>query len=322
MNPYTIPAIQCRTMSTEARQQSIWHEGEIEVQQRSGVRAAAEELTGMYRHEVQPAMVGFLAQQRFAVLTTVDADGRTWASLVAGAPGMIAVPDLRAIRLDAKLIETALPTDHVKHNFNLGMLVIDFVRRIRVRINGEAGVEPDGSILIGIRQTYGNCSQYIQRRTVISPESLWRAVAPDGQFSNHLNASHRDLISRSDTFFLGSVHPESGADASHRGGLPGFVEVVNDQRLSFPDYSGNNMFNTLGNIAVNPSVGLLFFDFESGRTLQLSGRAMVDWDPVRAAKYKGAHRVTDVDIEAVKDTPSATSLRYRFETYSPFLTQE
>ena len=309
------------TMSTDARQQSIWHEGEIQVQQRAGVRQAAEELTGMYRHEVQPAMVGFLAQQRFAVITTVNANGRTWASLVAGAPGMIAVPDLRVIRLDARLIETALPVEHLEHNSKLGMLVIDFVRRIRVRINGEAGVEPDGSIVIGIRQTYGNCSQYIQRRTVIAEPDANRDVRAT-QASETLTPSQCDLISRSDTFFLGSVHPTSGADASHRGGLAGFVEVVNDRRISFPDFSGNNMFNTLGNIAVNPSVGLLFFDFESGRTLQLTGRATVDWDSVRAAKYKAAHRVIDVDIEAVKDTPGATSLRYRFEAYSPFLTQE
>jgi predicted pyridoxine 5'-phosphate oxidase superfamily flavin-nucleotide-binding protein len=307
-------------MATGTRAGSPWHEGEILVQERAGVRQAAEELTGMYRGEVQPGMIGFLAQQRFAVITTIDKQDRVWTSLVTGEPGMLAVPDLQTIRLDAALIETQLPTEHLLTNSKLGMLVIDLARRIRVRINGEAGVEPDGSILLSIKQTYGNCAQYIQRRTVVAPASKWHEV--DSIAGERLTASERDLIARSDTFFLGSVHPESGTDASHRGGLPGFVQIVSDQRISFPDYSGNNMFNTLGNIAVNPSVGLLFFDFESGRTLQLSGRASVDWDPVRAKQFKGAHRVIDIDISAVREIPEATSLRFRFEAYSPFLTQE
>jgi hypothetical protein len=308
-------------MSSDPRRQpSIWHEGEIEVQRHAGVRDQAEELTGMYRREVQPAMVGFLAQQRLAAITTVDGQGRTWSSLVAGEPGMLQVPDLRVVRLFAPAIETALPTDHLKTNPLLGMLVMDFSRRIRVRINGVTDLEPDGSVLIGIRQTYGNCSQYIQRRTVVASAAQPRTSAH--LTSTELSPPQQEMIRHADTFFLGSVHPESGADSSHRGGLSGFVEVVSDKRISFPDYSGNNMFNTLGNIAVNPSAGLMFFDFESGRELQLTGRATVDWDPQRAKSYKGAKRVIDIDIAEVKETPEATSLRYHFEAYSPFLTQE
>ncbi|HWR14044.1 MAG TPA: pyridoxamine 5'-phosphate oxidase family protein [Terriglobales bacterium] len=296
-----------------------WHEGEVEVQTRAGVREAAEELTGMYQRYVQPGMVGFLAQQRFAVLATKDAQGRVWASVVAGAPGMIQVPDLRVIRLDAKLVETRLPVEDVKGNPQAGMLVIDLGRRIRVRINGRAGVEPDGSVVIGIDQTYGNCSQYIQRRTVVREAG---GGGGEARLSAKLGTEQVAMIAKADTFFIASAHPESGADASHRGGLPGFVKVESETRVIFPDYSGNNMFNTLGNVAVNPSVGLAFFDFETGTTLQLSGRATVDWESERVKQFKGARRVIDVEVEAVKETPEATSLRYRFEAYSPFLTQE
>ena len=301
-------------------QMSIWHEGEIAVQARAGVRDEAEELTGMYRGAVEPGMVGFLAQQRFAAVTTADLSGRTWIASVAGEPRMIDVPDPRIVRLNALLIETKLPTEDVRTNPKIGMLVVDFARRIRVRINGDAGVQPDGSIVIGIRQLYGNCSQYIQRRTVIAPAQarLDASVAT----SQELTASQQELIAKSDTFFLGSVHPASGADASHRGGLPGFVHVDSPTHLSFPDYSGNKMFNTLGNVEVNPSVGLLFFDFESGRSLQLTALASVDWSESRAQQFKGAQRVIDVEIAEVREAPEATALRYRFEAYSPFLTQE
>ena len=84
------------------------------------------------------------------------------------------------------------------------------------------------------------------------------------------------MIESADTFFLGTTHPDSGNDASHRGGPPGFVRVTGDG-LWWPDYPGNNMFNSFGNLAVDPTAALLFVDFGTGRTLQLSGTATVDW---------------------------------------------
>lgn len=84
----------------------------------------------------------------------------------------------------------------------------------------------------------------------------------------------------------------------------------------FPDYAGNNMFNTLGNLLVNPKSGLLFIDFERGNTLQLTGRATVIWDTERRAAFAGAERVVEFEIEqAIAGT---SRLRWRFVEYSPF----
>jgi predicted pyridoxine 5'-phosphate oxidase superfamily flavin-nucleotide-binding protein len=298
----------------------VWHEGEMRVQTRAGVREQAEERTGVYRVAVEPGMMGFLAQQPFLALTTVDAEGRTWISPVAGQPGMLEVPDPRAVRLRALLVESQLPLDDLRATARAGMLVIDFARRIRVRINGEAGVEPEGDVVVRIRQLYGNCSKYIQRRTVVAPAGAARQAPP--QIFTELGETQQEMIRKADTFFLGSVDPASGADASHRGGLPGFVRVIGRSHLAFPDYSGNNMFNTLGNVEVNPSVGLLFFDFASGRTLQLTGRASTDWSEMRASEFAGAHRVIDVEIGEVREFSQTTSLRYRFEAFSSLLTEE
>ncbi len=131
-----------------------------------------------------------------------------------------------------------------------------------------------------------------------------------------LTDAQRRLISSSDTFFIASAHPEGGADASHRGGLPGFVRFLDENTLAFPDYSGNNMFNTLGNIAANPKTGLLFVDFERGDTLQLSGEARVLWDPARATEFAGARRVVEFRVGEVVE--NAVPLRWRFAAYSPF----
>ena len=68
---------------------------------------------------------------------------------------------------------------------------------------------------------------------------------------------------------------ERSMNASHRGGPPGFVEVVDDRTLRIPDYVGNSMLNTLGNLTVNPHAGLVVLDFGPNRTLQLTRRAEI-----------------------------------------------
>ncbi|MDX2674978.1 pyridoxamine 5'-phosphate oxidase family protein [Streptomyces sp. NY05-11A] len=78
--------------------------------------------------------------------------------------------------------------------------------------------------------------------------------------------------SGADTFFIAGHSPDHGADASHRGGEPGFVTVHGARRLSWPDYVGNSFYMTLGNLHLNGSCGLLFLDWEQGHTLQLTGR--------------------------------------------------
>ena len=93
-----------------------------------------------------------------------------------------------------------------------------------------------------------------------------------------LDAEAEALIRGADTFFIASGNPDGSLDASHRGGEPGFVSILEDGTLEVPDYPGNHMYNTLGNLEVNPRAGLVFLDFTSGRTLQLTGTAEVVWE--------------------------------------------
>jgi hypothetical protein len=118
-------------------------------------------------------------------------------------------------------------------------------------------------------------------------------------------------VRRADTFFIASAHPKRGADASHRGGRPGFAEVAdNGRRLAFPDYSGNRMFQTLGNLAVNPRTGLLFLDWETGNTLQLTGRAQIIWDAQALMSRPGAERLVEVRLDAVHEHERAMPARW------------
>jgi hypothetical protein len=111
-------------------------------------------------------------------------------------------------------------------------------------------------------------------------------------------------------------HGQIGLTQQIQGGFGDRSQQVN--RLAFPDYSGNNMFNTLGNLAVNPKAGLLFVDFERGSTLQLSGQATIIWEESRVREFRGAERVIEFRIEQVVELAPAQALRWQLVEYSDF----
>jgi predicted pyridoxine 5'-phosphate oxidase superfamily flavin-nucleotide-binding protein len=110
----------------------------------------------------------------------------------------------------------------------------------------------------------------------------------------------RDFIQSLEFFFLATADPIGRPDCSFKGGPPGFVKVLQPDLLVWPDYDGNGMFKSLGNIAINPSVGLLFIRFgESPRRLRVNGRAEVVLDDPLIGQFPGAQaiiRVTPIDI--------------------------
>jgi hypothetical protein len=118
------------------------------------------------------------------------------------------------------------------------------------------------------------------------------------------------------------VHAARGADASHRGGEPGFVQLTpgdaGEDVLTFPDYPGNDMFNTFGNLALQPAAGLLFVDFARGATLQLTGTAEVLWAGAPVAAFPGAERAVRFRVVAAVELPEATALRWRLVEPSPY----
>jgi hypothetical protein len=94
---------------------------------------------------------------------------------------------------------------------------------------------------------------------------------------------------------------------------------VEGDRLQWPDYPGNMMFNTLGNIARYPRAGLLFPDFGTGRALQVTGRASINWDPAAAAQYPGAERLVELTVEQVVELSAVLPTGFDLLDYSPHL---
>jgi uncharacterized protein len=97
------------------------------------------------------------------------------------------------------------------------------------------------------------------------------------------------------------------------------VRVENEKRLIFPDYPGNNMFNSLGNISSYPWAGLLFPDFQSGGVLQITGAAGIIWDGPQIAEFPGARRLVGVDVEKIVELSPGMLLEFEFKGYSPSL---
>ena len=110
----------------------------------------------------------------------------------------------------------------------------------------------------------------------------------------------RDFIHSAEFFFLATAAPDGRPDCSFKGGAPGFVRIVQRDLLVWPDYDGNGMFKSLGNIAVNPFVGLLFIRLgEAPKRLRVNGRAEVVLDDPLMKEFAGAQalvRVTPIDI--------------------------
>ncbi len=196
---------------------------------------------------------------------------------------------------------------------DLGILGIELATRRRNRVNGHIVGNEAGVLEFAVDQAFGNCPQYIRERQ-------WRRVE-GGQAgmpvrSTRLTPSQREWISSADTFFIASGHRGDGEsatygmDASHRGGDAGFVRVDGESRLMFPDYAGNNHFNTIGNLVLDSRAGILFVDFENGSLLQLTGRTTIDWDSDAVAEIPGARRLVLFDIEEVVELPAAISLRW------------
>jgi hypothetical protein len=203
-------------------------------------------------------------------------------------------------------------------NSAVGMLAIDLATRRRIRINGLLSRPCETSLRLDVQESYPNCPKYITRRQLRTVSAESTESLPDTAGTT-LGPDQQDALIRADALFVATAHPTRGADASHRGGPPGFIEVLDERALRIPDYSGNSMFNTLGNLRVNARAGILVPDFERHRTLQLTGTAETLWnqnDP--ADKTGGTHRFLAFRITHWLELPLPAGVKTEFLDYSPF----
>jgi len=193
---------------------------------------------------------------------------------------------------------------------SVGFLFIRLDTRQRYRINGHIVARSADHVDIQIVESYPNCPKYIQQRKF---HQLLDTQNPKFNESHSfvatkLTTSQKQTLESADTFFLSSYH-HNGADCSHRGGFPGFIKVIDDQQIVFPDYSGNGLFMTLGNLVSNPNAGLLIINFTTGSALQITGTATVIFAEERSVK---------ISIKSIVEHACYSPFLFEFIDYSPY----
>jgi len=292
-----------------------FHDGELQVQEKAGVLSDARRVGQRLRAAISPGAGTFLAERRLIVLAVEGEDALVWVTALSGTPGFLRPSgDGRKLTISASPAGTDPAAAALRPGSSVGLVAIDFAARRRFRVNGT--VESIGSdLVVNVHEAYANCPKYIHAYRPL-PDGQSQEPAP--QTADQLEDEQRRWVERAEFFFLGTVHPEAGADASHRGGRPGFVHVIGTRELIWGDYPGNKLFNSLGNAAVHPAAGLLFLHPENGSTLQLTGKLEIDWTPEAAATIPAAERVLRFSIARVVETSGALSLRWARGEPSPF----
>lgn len=300
-----------------------YHAGEIDVQTRLGVHERSAKMGRMMiRDHLIPQHREFYAHLNFLIVGAADEQGRMWASALSGAAGFLTTPDDRTLSVATKPVEGDPLAEALRPGADIGVLGLMPEFRRRNRMTGRVGdVRPYG-FDINVLQSFGNCPQYIQART-IAPAS-YRPVPPEVEVGDHFDAKAIEQISQADALFIASAFRDSdavtqGADASHRGGKPGFVKVLDERSFVFPDFRGNNAYNTIGNIVKNPKTGFLFIDFETGDLLTMTGDAEIIWDGPDVEAFDGAQRLMRFEASEVRRIKGGFSGGSTFLEYAPQL---
>ena len=126
-----------------------------------------------------------------------------------------------------------------------------------------------------------------------------------------IDAADKAFIERQDMFFLATADADGRPNCSYKGGDPGFVRVLDERTIAFPVYDGNGMFLSVGNVLVNPNVGLLFVSFTEPKRLRLNGLASIDEADPLLAEYPGAQLI--VRVEAREVFPNCPRYIHRYE---------
>jgi predicted pyridoxine 5'-phosphate oxidase superfamily flavin-nucleotide-binding protein len=300
-----------------------FHEGELQAQRNANESdVAVRNGANVAEHIIRPALP-FVRQQRMAYVGSVDTDGRVWASVLMGEAGFLQPSD-DATTLSIDLGKVAMQANdplwgNLRHDGRLGLLLLELQTRKRLKINGDAVREGD-RLTVHVTESVPICPRYIQRRIIELPTPGNQDVPSEVRTGQVLGDEQRALIRRADTFFLASAHQTHGADCTHRGGPPGFVDVLANGALRIPDYNGNGMFNSAGNVLIDPHAGLVFPDYAARQMLQLTGHARMLWNqPDPDGVTGGTGRFWEFETSHWIQTQLPEALHSEYVDASPFL---
>jgi predicted pyridoxine 5'-phosphate oxidase superfamily flavin-nucleotide-binding protein len=136
---------------------------------------------------------------------------------------------------------------------------------------------------------------------------------------DRFTADDREFIEQLDMFFLATVDANGQPTCSYKGGDPGFVTVVDERTLAFPNYDGNGMYLSMGNLAETHAVGMLFIDFEQQNRMRVEGTARLSREDPLMPRYPEAQFIVRVDAARIYPNCPRYIHRYRLVERSAFV---
>ncbi|MDV5145685.1 pyridoxamine 5'-phosphate oxidase family protein [Streptomyces sp. SBC-4] len=285
-----------------------YNSGSLALQDRLGVRDLAAHVGRSVTPGIRPVAAAFLEIQPMLVVGAADPAGRVWSTLLTGAPGFTRATGPHTVSVAGGVpAHDPLAVAVTAEGTPVGTIALDPRTRRRMRLNGIARPSARG-FTIEAEQVFSNCPKYLQKRELYGSDNASRPESGGARHGEALTPDQVRRVRAADTFFVATTAPD-GVDASHRGGNPGFVRVDTPREISWRDYPGNAMFLTLGNLEEDGRAGLLFLDWETGTTLQVSGLAHTEYGP--------EGRVVRFRVEHTVETPAGSPLRWSAPEYSP-----
>ncbi|KAJ1568304.1 hypothetical protein HK405_002969 [Cladochytrium tenue] len=318
------------TATNDANVRGTWHTGEASVQTR--LLGSPLQFPNPTVQGLPPRYLGRLAAASLLALGAVDSNGHPWATVWAhgGGGGFVRLVAPNVLDLHFEDVDRAadpvvqmLTQTAGSGPFLLAGLAIDLQSLDRVKIAGrllaatlpgaiEVPMDESGDSVVprtdvgevrmamAVLESLGNCPKYVNKKLIRSHRPTPTVISS----SLPLRPEAVQLIGRADAFFMSSTNNRS-MDTNHRGGPPGFMRVVsnNEQKgvvLVYPEYSGNRLYQSLGNLSVNPRVGIVIPDFKTSAVLYLTGEAELLVGPAAAAVLHHAQLAVRVTVSAAR----------------------
>ncbi|KAF1813435.1 oxidoreductase FAD-binding protein [Eremomyces bilateralis CBS 781.70] len=276
---------------------------------------------------------------------TLDDQGRPWTTIWGGEPGfgtslgssMIGIRTLVDARYDpvVEALNSGKADGKVVQEVGsgrmIGGLAIDLDQRRRVKLYGRlaaGALDRSGDLeyhnigqiqmVVRIEQSIGNCPKYLNRKVIRPALSKPRLLSESPQ----LTEDALRLLERSDMLFITSANKDLDMDTNHRGGPPGFVRVLyngeDGAEIVYPEYSGNRLYQTLGNLQITPVAGLVFPDFVSGDVLYVTGKTEILIGKAAADVLPRSNLAVKVKIIAARLVEQGLPFRGKPGEYSPY----
>lgn len=260
-----------------------WHEGEEKLHQWLRVPHGSNPTSPF----LSPRAASLVQQCPILALGTLDYQGRPWSTIWGGTAGF-ATPVSESLiglqtQVDSKYdpVVQALLTGNQTEAYKGKMvsgLAVDLENRRRVKLYGRmvTGSLSDGDagqaqLVVHIEESLGNCPKYMNKKHIVPAKPDSKLISDSPQ----LSATAVELLSRADTIFISSSHGATTMDTNNRGGPPGFMRVQSNNAsgavIVYPEYSGNRLYQTLGNLETTPLAGFVVPDFDTGNVLYFTG---------------------------------------------------